>query len=114
VNPRGLRNVIDGEAEFLQDFEINIHGKLSTTLYAPYTVAIDRTTGILSVEIPAFVALNMVAAPSGATHFKINVAGAEIDFEGNRFVVQTQSTAELPWDNVLTNAISLFHVSYSK
>jgi hypothetical protein len=107
VNPRGLRNVMDGETELLQDFEFNIHSKLSTTLYAPYTTAIDRITGILSVEVPAFIPGNMIAAPAGATHFKINAAGAEIDFEGNRFVVQTQNTAELPWDNVLTNVISL-------
>lgn len=107
VNPRGLRNVIDGEAELLQGFEFNIHGKLSTTLYAPFIAAIDRVTGILSVEIPAFVPANTVAAPIGVTHFKLNLAGAEIDFEGNNIIVQTQSTAELPWDNVLTNAISL-------
>jgi hypothetical protein len=107
VNPRGLRNVMDGETELLQDFEFNIHSKLSTTLYAPYTTDVDRITGILSVEVPAFIPGNMIAAPAGATHFKINAAGAEIDFEGNRFVVQTQNTAELPWDNVLTNVISL-------
>jgi hypothetical protein len=49
----------------------------------------------------------MVAAPAGATHFKINAAGAEIDFEGNSFVVQTQGSDELPLDNVPTNAITL-------
>jgi hypothetical protein len=107
VNPRGLRNVIDGEAELLQDFEFNIQGKLSTTLYAPYTPFIDRITGTLSVEVPAFIPENMVAAPAGATHFKINAAGAEIDFEGNSFVVQTQGSDELPLDNVPTNAITL-------
>ena len=107
VNPRGLRNVIDGEAELLQEFEFNINGKLGTTLYAPYTAAIDRVTGIISVDIPAFVPANMVGAPVGATHFRINSAGAEIDFEGNQYVVDAESTAELPWDNVLTNVISL-------
>jgi hypothetical protein len=107
VNPRGLRNVIDGEAELLQDFEFNINGKLATTLFAPYTAAIDRVTGILTIEIPAFIPVNMVAAPGGATHFKINSAGAEIDFEGNQYVVAVESTTELPWDNVLTNAVSL-------
>ena len=107
VNPRGQRKVTDGETELLQDFEFNLNGSLSTTLYAPYTPAIDRVTGILSVEIPAFVPLNMIAAPVGATHFKINAAGAEIDFEGNQYVVATESSAELPWDNVLTEIISL-------
>lgn len=107
VNPRGQRNVIDGEAELLQGFDFNVQGKLSTTLYAPYTAAINRVTGALSVEVPAFVPENMLAAPAGVTHFKLNLAGTEIDFEGNKFVVETQSTQELPWDNVVTNAISL-------
>ncbi len=32
TNPRGQRNVIDGEAELLQGFEFNISGKLGTTI----------------------------------------------------------------------------------
>src|SRR4051812_38801900 len=35
TNPRGLRNVIDGEAELLEGFEFNFNGKLGTSLYAP-------------------------------------------------------------------------------
>ena len=41
TNPRGLRNVIDGEAELLLGFEFNVAGKLSATLFAPYTTTID-------------------------------------------------------------------------
>ena len=107
VNPRGLRNVIDGEAELLQHFEFNINGKLSTTLFAPYIDNLDRATGSISVEIAPFIPINMVAAPIGVTHFKINAAGAEIDFEDNKYVVQVQSTDELSWNNVLTNAVTL-------
>ena len=81
VSERGLRNVIDGEAELLLGFEFNIRGKLGTSLYAPYTSAIDRITGEITVDIPPFVPLNMIAAPSGTTHYKIISAGAEIDFE---------------------------------
>lgn len=50
VNPRGERNVIDGEAELLQGFEFNISGKLGTTLYAPFTAAIDRVLGGVAWE----------------------------------------------------------------
>lgn len=107
VNPRGLRDVIDGEAELLEGFEFNSNCQISTTLYAPYTGVIDRVAGTLSVDIPAFVPQSMVAAPVGATHFRINTAGAEIDFEGNMYVTSAQSTPELPWDTVLTNVISL-------
>src|SRR5690606_1042535 len=71
VSVRGQRNVIDGEAELLFGFEFNIRGKLGTTLYAPYTTAIDRVAGELEVNLDSFVPANMIAPPRGTTHFKI-------------------------------------------
>jgi hypothetical protein len=107
TNTRGLRNVIDGEAELLEGFEFNISGKLGTTLYAPFTATIDRVAGTLTASIPPFVPLNMLAAPGGSTHFKIVSAGAEIDFENETFVMDSQTTAVLPWDATATAAINL-------
>ncbi|WP_291131586.1 hypothetical protein [Flavobacterium sp. UBA7682] len=106
VSERGLRNVIDGEAELLLGFEFNIRGKLGTSLYAPYTSAIDRVSGEITVDIPPFVPVNMIAAPSGTTHYKIISAGAEIDFEAETFIEQHSETAILPWDAVATVAIA--------
>lgn len=107
TNPRGQRNVIDGEAELLEGFEFNINGKLGTTLYAPYTTTIDRVGGTLAVSIPSFVPLNMLAAPGGATHFKLVSAGAEIDFENENFVMDSQASAILPWDATATAVVNL-------
>ncbi|MDP2159616.1 MAG: hypothetical protein Q8K02_03975, partial [Flavobacterium sp.] len=103
---RGLRNVIDGEAELLTGFEFNIRGKLGTSLYAPFTTAIDRVTGELSVTLPPFIPANMIAAPTGTTHFKIISAGSEVDFEAETFVVENSETAILPWNAVPTVAIN--------
>ena len=107
TNPRGQRNVIDGEAELLEGFEFNISGKLGTTLYAPFTGTIDRVAGTLTANIPAFVPINMLAAPGGSTHFKIVSAGAEVDFENETFVMDAQATAVLPWDATATAVINL-------
>lgn len=107
TNPRGLRNVIDGEAELLENFDFNVNSKLSTTLFAPFAATIDRVTGELAVNMPAFVPLNMISAPSGTTHFKVTSAGIEIDFTQQTYVVDTQVTAELPWNNLATAVISL-------
>lgn len=106
VNERGLRNVIDGEAELLLGFEFNIRGKLGTSLYAPFVGAIDRVTGEITVDIAPFVPANMLVAPSGTTHYKIISGGAEIDFENETFVVATSETAILPWDATPTVAVS--------
>jgi len=106
VSERGLRNVIDGEAELLLGFEFNIRGKLGTSLYAPFVAAIDRAAGEITVDIASFVPLNMIAAPSGTTHFKIISGGAEVDFEAETYVVATSETAILPWDATATAAIN--------
>lgn len=107
TNPRGQRNVIDGEAEMLQGFEFNINGKLGNTLYAPFISNIDRPTGALTVDIPAYVPINMIAAPGGTTHYKIISAGVEIDFENETYVVSDSSSAILPWDATTTTALNL-------
>jgi hypothetical protein len=106
TNERGLRNVIDGEAELLVGFEFNIGGKLGTTLFAPFVGAIDRVTGEITVDLASFIPANMIAAPSGTTHFKIISAGAEIDFEAEVFVTTNSETAILPWDMTPTVAIN--------
>ena len=105
VNERGLRNVIDGEAELLAGFEFNIGGKLGTSLFAPFVGTIDRVTGEISVDLASFVPANMIAAPGGTTHFKIISAGAAINFEAETFVVASSETAIIPWDNTPTAVI---------
>jgi hypothetical protein len=104
---RGLRNVIDGEAELLTGFEFNINGKLSTSLFTPYVATIDRVTGAITVDLDPFVPMNMIAAPGGSTHFKIISAGAEIDFETETFVEAHSETAILTWDATATVAINM-------
>lgn len=106
TNPRGLRNVIDGEAELLTGFEFNIGGKLGTTLFAPFVGTIDRVSGDIGLTLAPFVPATMIAAPAGTTHFKIISAGAAIDFEAEKFEVTTSETAVLPWDSTLTAPIT--------
>ena len=106
VSVRGLRNVIDGEAELLFGFEFNIRGKLGTTLFAPFVASIDRAAGEIKVDLASFIPANMIAAPSGTTHYKIISGGAEIDFEAETYVVATSETAILPWDGTATAPIN--------
>lgn len=110
TSERGLRNVIDGEAELLLGFEFNIRGKLGTSLFAPFTGTIDRVAGTLDVDIPSFIPSNMVAAPSGTTHFKVISGGAEIDFETETSIVETSETAISPWDTTATAVINFSNV----
>lgn len=107
VSIRGERNVTDGNIELLKGFEFNINAVLDTTFFAPFTSEIDRAAGTLSVDIPAFIPEKSVVIPEGATHFQVNSAGVELDFEGNVYVSENGSSTPLPWDNVATNPIAL-------
>ena len=107
VNPRGERNVIDGETELLEGFEFNLRGKLGASFYAPYTASIDRATGKLTVDIPAFLPINMIAAPAGTTHFKVISGGTEVDFTNDTFVTDTKESDILPLDGTPTEAMNL-------
>jgi hypothetical protein len=110
TSERGLRNVIDGEAELLAGFEFNNRGKLGTSLYAPYSGTINRVTGEISVDMDSFIPSNMIAAPGGTTHFKIISAGAEIDFETETFIEQHSESAILPWDVTPSGAINQVNI----
>jgi hypothetical protein len=110
VSTRGLRNVIDGETEMLKGFEFNIAGKLSTTFYAPYVASINRVTGELKASFQPFVPINMIAAPAGATHFKLSSGGASVNFETGVFDTATSETGILPIGVAATAAIDLVNM----
>jgi hypothetical protein len=107
VNPRGQRVVSEGQFSYLENFEFNVNGKLATTLFAPYTVNLNRATGAAGFSLAPFVPISMVGAPSGATHFQLFAAAAAVDFGGQGFVVDNAETAVLPWDVNPTQALTL-------
>lgn len=109
LSPRGHRNISGGKPGLLEGFDFNINGKLNSTFYAPYTATIDRATGILTVDVPAFVSGNMVSAPAGTTHFRIKTAGAEVDFEQGTSVSEAKSSDDIALDNDTTNALTQTH-----
>lgn len=107
INDRGLRNVIDGEATLLEGFECNLQAKLSATLFAPYTASVDRTTGIATVDLPAFVPATGIAAPPAATHYGIFMSAAAVNFEGETYEGDTALSGMLPWNNTPAAVLSL-------
>lgn len=106
TSERGQRNVLDGELELLEGFEFNEGGKLSQTLFAPFTASIDRATGVLSVSIDDFVPINTIAAPAEATYFEIVTAGGAIDFALGTHGITSNSSGVLPLNAVAAAAIS--------
>jgi hypothetical protein len=109
VNPRGRRNVVDGEAVLLEGFEFNQKGSLTNTFKAIFTPSIDRATGNMTVDIPAFRSAHEIQVPEGATHFRLKAGGAAIDFENNKYSLATSEGAELPITEQTQEALQLAH-----
>lgn len=80
ITVRGEQTLDGGDLSQLQGFDFNSNGPLSTVLYAPYTSSLDRVSGQLDLNVPAFVPVEMLSAPEGASHYKILIAGTAIDF----------------------------------
>lgn len=107
TSTRGKRNVLDGELELLEGFECNVNGKLAQTLFAPYTATIDRVAGTLKISLPSFVPVNQIGAPMEATHYQIISGGGSIDFEGESFDVDTETSSVLPLSGTSSAALNI-------
>lgn len=107
TNERGKRTVTDGDLALLNGFDFNIEGKLSATLFTPYSTNVDRAAGTLSVNIPEFVPGNTIIGPQGATHVRIVSAGAAINYEAETFEVSVSKTNDIVLGNQQENAIDL-------
>lgn len=96
VNVRGERTASNGDLESLKGFDFNNEGKLNATLFAPFSSSIDRALGDFTIVIPAFVPIDTIAFPPGATHVKFVAGAAEIDFENEEINFVKTTTVEIP------------------
>ena len=107
TSARGFRNVIDGDQSLLQGFEFNLNGKLSSTVFAPYTATINRVTGKLDAAFDPYIPTAGIVAPPGTTHYKIVSMGAELDYATGDVITDEQSSALIAYDATATAALTL-------
>ncbi|MBW2962998.1 hypothetical protein [Mesonia aestuariivivens] len=85
LHPRGERQVEAGNFQLLNGFEFNQNAKLGTSLYVPFETSLDRSAGTLTVSLPAYQPSVRIAAPKGTSHFRLAMAGVELNFEDSSF-----------------------------
>ena len=106
-NDRGERTIENGDLTLIKGFEFNTKGKLGSTLFTAYNSSFDRVTGEANVTIAPFSPKVRIAAPAGTTHYKVVMGVAELNFETEASVFESDETAILPYDNQDTAAIDL-------
>lgn len=107
VNKRGERTVSQGDARLLERFQLNNDCALGRKLDAEYYASIDRATGAMTIDVPAFSPAQMISGPAGATHFRLLIAGAAIDFDEGSFEKATSESDYLPMKAKEQQAIQL-------
>lgn len=109
ISKRGARNAHNGDLSLLTEFEFNARSPLTANFFTPFTVTIDRTLGTVTLDIQTFTPVDNIAAPRGATHFKISSCTAEIDFINRNFTAVKDESAISAYDNTQLPAISHIH-----
>lgn len=99
---KGERNVLDGELTVFEGFEYNAIQSVSGVFNDFLTSSIDRITGICLMSIPAFVPLQALKMPTGATHVKFVAQVAAVDFEMKEFETKKAETGYVPLNGTLT------------
>jgi hypothetical protein len=102
VNARGDRVIQTAALQSLAGMEFNRYSSLNATLKAPIGTALNRSLGLMDVVIPSFLPEKLVAAPTGATHFRIVAGGAAIDFGTEVFESGTAVSADLALNAIVT------------
>jgi hypothetical protein len=107
THPRGQRLVSAGDLTLLSEYEFNETLKVSKSIYSTINTSVDRVTGRVNVEIPDIVPKRALNAPANATHFRITLGAAVLDFASLKQTYAEASTQELPISNEQIDDIAL-------
>jgi len=107
INERGARTVNNDDLQQLQGFHFNVRAGITDSLFVRCPMSINRVSGEVLLNIPAFVPRNSVQQARGITHFRIVAAAASINFDTEQYEYAMQGTAELPYNTDPTQAATL-------
>lgn len=94
VNVRGERQVSEGDWSLLRGLEMNGLTPLSGTLKMAYTLSDGATEW--GIDVPAFIPKDDVLIPEGASHMRVILAGAAVDFATGEKSFEIAQSAEVP------------------
>lgn len=94
-NDYGTRIAADGDLQLLHGFLFSSHD-LSHYFYGAFEVHIDRGSGRASAAIGPLVPFYVVKAPSSATHFRLFLGGASLNFRSLEGTMNAEFSDFLP------------------
>ncbi|HEX8429207.1 hypothetical protein [Hymenobacter sp.] len=104
---RGGRQILPENLTALVGFDFNSGSAFSGTYYGSIEPQLDRATGNHVVSLSELNPSRDIAAPQGATHYRITAAIGAINFETGAVASTEISTPELPLSNLVRPAETL-------
>ncbi|OLY90770.1 hypothetical protein SAMN05444008_101448 [Cnuella takakiae] len=107
LHERGQRQLTSGRLELLEGMAFNAGSTPANVLPASCTAGISTTAGSAWVELQSFIPARSLQAPAGATHYRLGLGIAGIDFATNNALLQEVQTGLLPLDDAPTDLLRL-------
>ncbi len=95
---RGARTVTDLSIVNLKGFEFNVAAPLATVLLPQLTAEFARAENTCSVNIKGYIPAKSIARVPAATHYRIVMGTALVDFEKGEYITNTAQTGYLSMD----------------
>lgn len=99
INERGMRTVSQGELSLLKGFDFNINANLDTTIQTGFEAKFDRVAGAASLDLNTHFPKRDIKAPDGATHYKVLIGVAALDFDELHFQVSMDTSEMFAYNN---------------
>lgn len=107
INRRGLRTVTQGDLSLLNGFDFNIHAKLDNIIQTGIEVGFDRVAGVASLHLNTYLPKSGIKAPDGATHYKVSLGVAALDFNELHFLFSMATSEMFAYNNTPIPATTL-------
>lgn len=95
-NAPGERNVLKGDLQLLEGYELNYDVPLSEILHAPYTSYIDPNDGSMRVYFPTFIPSQQLIIPDNSTHCRIIAVGASLNINYYNATIESDTSPLIP------------------
>lgn len=94
TSKRGERIIANGDITIFNGFQFSYNAMWESTVFVPFTV--DNGTSDVTVNLNDFVPSKMLANPQGATHFRLFLVNAAVDFTEEVYRSQSIVGPEMP------------------
>lgn len=106
---RPCRHAAGGDISLMEGFEFNHQLSLDQVLPVKLTHSMDAKTGVIQLELPAFIGRRKKGVPKEATHFRIVSCGVVVDFVNGEYRNDAHTSSLLPMGKQTPDAIRWEH-----